>query len=123
LALSSFHHDSTIDTDTNYKKKPEIITFYNSTKGAVDTVDEMCGRYDTGRSCKRWSLAGFFYMLNISGINSQIIYIANNPNIKIQRRIYLRNLAIELIKPAIAKRAASTCLPREIRIKAARISG
>lgn len=62
-------------------------------------------------------------MLNISGINSQIIYIANNPNIKIQRRIYLRNLAIELIKPAIAKRAASTCLPREIRIKAARISG
>lgn len=123
LDLSSFHHDSTIDTDTDYKKKPEIITFYNSTKGGVDTVDEMCGRYDTGSSCKRWPLAIFFYMLNITGINSQIIYIANNPNIKIKRRIFLRNLAMELIKPAIAKRAASTFLPREIRIKAATISG
>lgn len=92
LALFSFHHDSTIDTDTHYKNKLEIITFYNSTKGAVDMIDEMCGRYDTGRSCKRWLLAIVFYMLNNkSGINSQIIYIANNPNIKIKRRIYLRN--------------------------------
>jgi len=49
-------------------------TEYNSTKGAVDTVDEMCWRYNTGRSCKRWPLAIFLHMLNISGINSQIIY-------------------------------------------------
>lgn len=35
----------------------------------------------------------------------------------------MRSLAIEFIKPAIAKRPASKCLPQEIRIKAARISG
>lgn len=59
LVLYSFHPNSTIDTDTNYKRKPEIISFYNSTKGAVHTVDEMCGRYDTGRSCKLWPFAIF----------------------------------------------------------------
>lgn len=68
------------------------------------------------------AFCNFFHMLNISGINSQIIYTAINPNINIKRKIVLRSLVIELIKPAIAKRSASKCLPLEIRIKAARIS-
>ena len=47
LLLSTQHHSN--DTDVEEKNKPEIILFYNETKGAVDTVDWMVEKY----SCKR----------------------------------------------------------------------
>lgn len=39
LLLSSVHHDKAIDQRTN---KPEIIMFYNATKGATDAFDQKC---------------------------------------------------------------------------------
>ncbi|XP_035230233.1 uncharacterized protein LOC118202186 [Stegodyphus dumicola] len=42
LVLSSMHEDNQIDLLSKEQLKPEI-TFYNSTKGGVDTVDELCG--------------------------------------------------------------------------------
>ncbi|CAF1271559.1 unnamed protein product, partial [Didymodactylos carnosus] len=39
LLLSSMHHDNKVDTGTG---KPNIVLDYNKTKGAVDTIDEMC---------------------------------------------------------------------------------
>jgi len=41
VLLSSLHHDSAICSDTG---KPEIIEFYNKTKGAVDMLDQMYAR-------------------------------------------------------------------------------
>ena len=46
--LSTLHTAKHIDNDT--KKKPDIINFYNSTKGGVDTVDEMVGTRAVRRS-------------------------------------------------------------------------
>ncbi|KAJ8931329.1 hypothetical protein NQ314_015767 [Rhamnusium bicolor] len=46
LLASSLHHDDNIDKKTKDQNKPEIITFYNSTKGGVDMVDQPCSRYD-----------------------------------------------------------------------------
>ena len=40
LLLSTMHHSKTVDENTQ-KKKPEVILFYNQTKGGVDTVDQM----------------------------------------------------------------------------------
>lgn len=49
---SSLHDDGSIDSDREYEVKPEIITFYNLTKGAVDVVDELKGLYSVARiSC------------------------------------------------------------------------
>ncbi|CAF5111822.1 unnamed protein product, partial [Rotaria sp. Silwood1] len=42
LLLSSKHHDNQVDNKTG---KPVIILDYNKTKGAVDTVDQMCHKY------------------------------------------------------------------------------
>lgn len=67
LLLSSMHHDAAIDESTQEAKKPEIITFYNRNKGAVDTVDEMCGSYDVGRNNRRWPLTIFFHLINTAG--------------------------------------------------------
>ncbi|KAJ4431798.1 hypothetical protein ANN_20403 [Periplaneta americana] len=43
LVASTMHYDDAIDPDTREEKKPEIIMFYNATKGGIDVVDELCG--------------------------------------------------------------------------------
>ncbi|GBP80854.1 hypothetical protein EVAR_62384_1 [Eumeta japonica] len=40
LMLSSLHDDDKIDQDIGTEAKPEVITFYNSTKGGVEVVDQ-----------------------------------------------------------------------------------
>ncbi|KAJ8937065.1 hypothetical protein NQ314_012059 [Rhamnusium bicolor] len=70
LLLSTMHHDDAIDHTTKEKNKPEITTYYNKTKGAVDVVDEMKGTYSVSRKTNHWPLVIFFSILNISGINA-----------------------------------------------------
>ncbi|KAJ8970129.1 hypothetical protein NQ314_001376 [Rhamnusium bicolor] len=76
--------------------KPEIITFYNRTKGGVDVVDELISQYTVSRTSCRWPLTVFYCLLNISGINSHIIYSANT-EVKLERRFFLKILALELM--------------------------
>ena len=47
LLLSTINNDNEIDLATGELKKPEIIIFYNMTKGTVDVVDEMAATYST----------------------------------------------------------------------------
>lgn len=56
LVMSTLHHDDNIDEDTGDKRKPEMITFYNSTKAGVDVIDEMCASYYVSRNSKRWPM-------------------------------------------------------------------
>ena len=42
ILLSTKHHDNQVDMTTG---KPIIILDYNKTKGAVDTIDQMCHKY------------------------------------------------------------------------------
>jgi len=60
LLLSTMHNDDAIDPSTGESRKPEIITFYSLTKGAVDVVDEMSATYSTARKCNRWPMVIFF---------------------------------------------------------------
>lgn len=78
VLLSTMHHDAPIDESTKEKKKPEIITFYNSTKGAVDTVDQLCSIYNVSRNTRRLLVVVFYTILNIAGINAYNIFMANS---------------------------------------------
>ncbi|KAJ8898410.1 hypothetical protein PR048_003770 [Dryococelus australis] len=52
LLISTMHHDAAIDNHTGNWNKPEIVTFYNSTKGGVDVMDKLCATYNTIRNCR-----------------------------------------------------------------------
>ena len=91
LMLSTFHDDGEIDPE-NEDQKPSVITFYNLTKGAVDVVDRMKAEYSVTRCSNRWSFTVFCSLLNIGGINSQIIYTGNT-EMKVTRRTFLTELA------------------------------
>lgn len=96
------HHDNAIDSNSD-KNKPEIITFYNSTKGGVDVVDEMKGNYSVSRISRRWPFTVFYSILNITGINSQLIYHENN-KCNINRREFLQNLGKSLTLDYLQRR-------------------
>lgn len=50
--ISAMHHDNSIDESTEEKQKPEMITFYNSTKAGVDVVDKLSANYNFSRNSK-----------------------------------------------------------------------
>jgi len=51
-------HDHPVICDNS---KPEIIMYYNSTKGRVDTFDQMCSYQKCSRMTKRWPLLRFLW--------------------------------------------------------------
>ncbi|XP_022913140.2 piggyBac transposable element-derived protein 4-like [Onthophagus taurus] len=107
ILASSLHEDNSIDLDIGDKKKPCIITFYNGTKGGVDTADKLCASFNVARNIRRWPMVVFFAMLNISGINAQVIYFGNDQNV-IRRKAFLKALSHALVLPHMARRSLET---------------
>lgn len=107
------HNDAAIDVSTSEAKKPEIITFYNLTKGAVDVVDEMSATYSTARISNRWPMTVFFSILNTAAINARILLLsAKSPQMQYRKRsLFLKNLALELLKEHVRKRNLQPALP------------
>jgi hypothetical protein len=119
LLLSTLHEDDKIDENTGPAAKPEIITFYNATKGGVDVVDQMKEEYSVGRMTRRWPMRLFYSIINIAGINSQIIYKANTENLML-RRLYLKEISMSLVKQHMTIRASIDTLNIPLRNQIAR---
>ncbi|KAJ8968429.1 hypothetical protein NQ314_002305 [Rhamnusium bicolor] len=88
-------------------RKPEMVTEYNKTKGVVDVVDKLVSSYDCAKNTRRWPMVIFYTMLNVAGINAQVFFTNNNPETKILRRNFLRELADNLIRPYLQRRVVS----------------
>jgi hypothetical protein len=112
VLVSSMHHDAKIYDDT---KKPEIIIFYNSTKGGVDALDQKCALYSVSRRSKRWPTVLFYAILNISSVNSQVIHYCFRDNDKQPRLTFIKNLSRALVEPHLKRRLYNERLPRELR--------
>lgn len=98
------------------KKLPEIICFYNSTKGGVDSLDQKCACYNVSRRSRRWPLTIFYAMVNIMGVNSHIIYNSTvDTNKVMDRRQYIISVGRELIKDHLQMRAEIRNIPIELR--------
>lgn len=105
LLISTFHSEDIIDPDSYDSLKPEVITFYNLTKGGVDVVDRMKKEYSVKRISNRWPMTLFNGLLNLGTINSQIIHKANTNTI-IPRRKYISELAKQLATPHLLRRSS-----------------
>lgn len=72
ILLSSMHHSKEISVDNQHK--PEIILFYNTTKGGTDVMDKMAANYSCKRKTNRWPLAFFANTLDVCGIAAFLVY-------------------------------------------------
>ena len=99
ILMSSLHSRGEVDVN-NPKKKPAMILEYNATKGGVDTADKMLRTYSTKRMTRRWPVAVFSNMLDISALDAYIVWILLNPQWNAKRRhkrrLFLYQLGKEL---------------------------
>ena len=121
MILSTLHNDDKIDEETGTACKPEIVTFYNATKGGVDTVDQMSLLCNCARNTKRWPMVIFYRLLNIAGTNWFIIYCKNG-NEPMQKRKFLKKLYLELVDDHVKKRATIVTLPKQLRQKLTKVT-
>ncbi|XP_050517750.1 piggyBac transposable element-derived protein 4-like isoform X2 [Diabrotica virgifera virgifera] len=95
ILISSMHGRNSTDPIT---KKPEILSFYNSTKGGVDIIDKNCRKNSSSRRTCRWPLAIFFRILDISVFNSYIFHQCFKGNKKVPLQVFVKNLAEQLVR-------------------------
>lgn len=102
--ISTMHTKA--EVEESITAKPEIIKFYNATKGGVDNMDKLLSEYSVQRRTKRWPLALFYNMLNISALAAYIIYHEHNNTATStnRRRKFLQELSLHLCMPLIERR-------------------
>ncbi|XP_045482051.1 uncharacterized protein LOC123686113 [Harmonia axyridis] len=116
ILASSLHFDDAIDLSSGDKKKPEIFTFYNSTKNCVNTLDQMCANYSVHRNINQWPMVIFFAMLNVGGINSQVIHLCNQSE-PLRRKRLLKQLSHELAIPHMKRRSQMSGLHSSLQVR------
>lgn len=108
VLLSTMHHDNAISERGD--RKPDVILFYNASKGGVDTFDQCIKSYTTNRKTNRWPLKIFFNILDASALNAFIIWKQLHPDyqnqVRYARRVFLTELAAFLVTPHVQRRNA-----------------
>ena len=95
--LSTMHPTVSIDT-CHSKKLPETIAMYNRTKVGVDVLDQMARYFTCKSGTRRWPMAVFFNILDISCINAWVLYQEVTGQ-RIPRRDFLLQLVMEMCRP------------------------
>ncbi|XP_029164703.1 uncharacterized protein LOC114935919 [Nylanderia fulva] len=112
IVLSTAHHDAKFNPWT---KKPMIIEQYEAAKNAIDVMERTCALYSVSKKTKRWPLTIFFLLLDVAGVNAQILYNASQTKLlQKYRRGFLKTLALALLKPHLQERAKIKTLPLNI---------
>ena len=99
VLLSSQHHQPEINENSG---KPEIVHYYNQTKGGVDTLDQIIRYYSCKRATRRWPLAIFYNVLDTAAYNSFLLYLEKNPSFQVafgnqSRREFIKILSAGLL--------------------------
>ncbi|XP_045463858.1 piggyBac transposable element-derived protein 3-like [Harmonia axyridis] len=118
ILLSSMHSDDKVDEKS---KKPDIILFYNSTKAGVDALDQKCANYSTSRRTRRWPMAIFHMILNVSGVNARVLYQLSPTGKELTRIDFLKTLAKELCRSHVVTRISNPKISLKLRNLAANI--
>ncbi|XP_050461357.1 uncharacterized protein LOC126856669 [Cataglyphis hispanica] len=115
IVLSTTHHDAKFNPQT---KKPVIIEHYNATKDAIDVAEQTCAIYSVSKKIKRWPLTVFFVLLDVAGVNAQILFNGSQSKfLQKYRRGFLKNLMLALLKPHLQERAKIKTWPINIQNK------
>ncbi|XP_050982426.1 uncharacterized protein wu:fj13e08 isoform X1 [Labeo rohita] len=107
ILLSTMHTSKALN-ETSAKNKPEVIRYYNRTKGGVSNVKQMAEKYTCKRQTKRWPMLLWYNMLDIAIVNSHSIFIAQHPSFMggghNTQRLFIKELVKELVLPQIHRR-------------------
>ena len=109
VIMLSSEHDLLENVIVDNKEKPLMIAEYNKYKAAVDTVDKMIKQYSCKRATRRYPLALFFYIIDVTTINASILFNLKHNSNK-SRFSFIRQVGHDLIYPFIKQRLEANCL-------------
>ncbi|KAF2892455.1 hypothetical protein ILUMI_13720 [Ignelater luminosus] len=113
------HHDASVNEGS---QKSEIVHLYNDTKSGVDPLDVNAPvLYSVQRRSRRWPMVVAFAVLNISGVNSRVLYQCSANAQGIRRFKYLEALGFRLLEPLLRKTIENKKVPMKRRLLAAEI--
>ena len=73
--------------------------YNNSTKDGIDTMDKLVRAFSTKQMTRRWPIAIFYNMVDVSALNALIVYLAlNQGTFESRTRPRRRSLFIQLGK-------------------------
>ncbi|XP_034564255.1 uncharacterized protein LOC117830305 isoform X2 [Notolabrus celidotus] len=112
ILLSSKHRGK--EVKDGKKKKPVVVTDYNSCKGAVHSLDKAVSKYSCRRKTIKWSCAIFYHIIDVSANNAFVLWNSVDSSLQqkksLRRRFFLEELGKSLVTPLMAKRPTR---PRE----------
>ncbi|GFN93407.1 PiggyBac transposable element-derived protein 4 [Plakobranchus ocellatus] len=97
IVLSSMHSDAAIVPEKGEKNLPEVVSFYNATKGGVDCMDFMAHAMTAKRQTKRWPMLMFYNMLDLASIASLVVFRSKFPDSQFSKsaRVAFSNLRLQ----------------------------
>lgn len=110
--LSNFH-DPSIKTTVSRRQKdgtsiqincPQATRDYNNYMNCVDKADQLKSTYEISRKSKKWWLRIFWHFIDVTVVNSFIIYKQNTPSTKMNLIDFRLKLVTELIGFASPKK-------------------
>ena len=102
LVLSTMHNSVKVTRDV--RRKPNVISFYDCTKGGVDVMDMISGNLSTRIKSRRWPVNALAYALDTARTNAQTILKDNNANNKRSSFEFCWELGEALVKAYLLER-------------------
>lgn len=97
----------------NRKKLPEVINFYNMSKGGVDCADQMIETYSSKFATRRWPVVLFCNLLDIAALNAYVLFekLKVDGAGKEKRRSFIKRLGKGLCQELQEQRRSDATLP------------
>ncbi|GFN83744.1 hypothetical protein PoB_001025000 [Plakobranchus ocellatus] len=112
------HSDAAIVPEKGEKNLPEVVSFYNATKGDVDRMDFMAHAMTAKCQTKRWPMLMFYNMLDLASIASLVVFRSKFPDSQFsksaRRRFFQLEVAKGLLVPQMERRRMVKHLPRQL---------
>ena len=102
LMLTTMHKSVKITCDS--RKKPNVITLYDCTKGGVDVMDMISSNLSTRIQSRRWLLNALAFVLDTARSNAQTILKDNNNDGNRSSFQFAWEIGESLIRPHILSR-------------------
>ncbi|XP_029929045.1 piggyBac transposable element-derived protein 4-like [Myripristis murdjan] len=112
LVLTTAHGPPRVDEGAR-QRKPLAVLAYNENKGGVDNLDKLVAAYSCRRATRRWPVALFHNVLDVSAYNALVLWREMRPGWasgrRDSRRLFLERVGRDMVAPLLCRRAR---LPR-----------
>lgn len=84
--------------ERNKSKGDSVVSTYKKNQSVVEVLDVLMHYYTTMQNSNNWAYSLFFTLLNIAAVNAQVIWASENSDKMVNRRLFIKELAISLLE-------------------------